>query len=394
MCQLRAVTVTDALWSLFIDLHASVAVIIYFPAPFTIIAFPHMGKSYTSFRPLWVEKNHSRTFPFDSTRTRRKHHEPIIGIQCYSSGTSRSLPSGTSFAFSDHDRISYPHKKEKRYPHYACTTVPFYKDEGVYGMATHGVTVNTFHGKKSIRVWNTNLRRRGLLSVIFFCGVLLTQLLLTGCSPQSSLTKGSSLSRPTVGVLPVRVSANSYLIKQGDQIEISVWGYPEFNTTTILKESGTISIPLIGDMKVENLTKEQFTEQLRTKLAQYIQGEIKVNITISALTAQRVSVLGAVTRQENYPVSGDIKLLDLLSLAGGTTIDADLHRIKIYRGGDTQDASVIDVEEYLDSGTVEAIPNVRPGDILFVPRQENAVHEFSEFLRDVVLLFGFFRVFN
>jgi polysaccharide export outer membrane protein len=191
----------------------------------------------------------------------------------------------------------------------------------------------------------------------------------------------------------VKMQSESYLIRQGDEIEISVWGYPEFNTSTTVKKGGQILIPLIGEMKAEGQTKHQFTEELRQRLAQYIQGEPRINISVSSPTLQRVAVLGAVVRQDNYPVNGEVSLVEILSTAGGATAESDLHRVRIIRFGKSEEPIIVDVAEYIENGATEAIPYVRPGDTVFIPKKENVVREFSDFLRDVVLLFGFFRVF-
>jgi hypothetical protein len=61
----------------------------------------------------------------------------------------------------------------------------------------------------------------------------------------------------------------------------------------------------------------------------YSEFNTKVNISISALTEQRVVVLVTATRQDNYPVVGEVSLLDVLSLAGGTIVWFILFRINI-----------------------------------------------------------------
>lgn len=229
-------------------------------------------------------------------------------------------------------------------------------------------------------------------SIVLF---LLAGALLSGCGQASKVRRESTtaFSRSVRGALFVNMQSGSYPIKEGDQIQITVWGYPEFNTTTTVKDGGLVNIPLVGDIKAEGESKELFSNEVRSKLAQYIKGDVKVNVSVSSLTAQRVAVLGAVVRQENYPIVGQVSLIEVLSSAGGTTPESDLHRIKIIRNGNSEDPIIVDVEAYVESGSTEGIPYVRPGDTIFVPKKENVMREFSDFLRDVVLLFGFFRVF-
>src|SRR5438552_3502884 len=70
--------------------------------------------------------------------------------------------------------------------------------------------------------------------------------------------------------------------------------------------------------------------------------------------------------------------------------EADLRHVKIIRAGRNEDPVEVDLATALENGTVEGLPRVRPGDTVFVPKTENAVKQFSDFLRDAVLLFGFF----
>jgi polysaccharide export outer membrane protein len=189
------------------------------------------------------------------------------------------------------------------------------------------------------------------------------------------------------------IESEVYTIKQGDSIDVTVWGYPEFNTKGTIRQSGTIIVPLIGEMKVGGLTKEEFQEELKQKLSEYVQGEPKMVISIVSSLNQRITVIGAVSRQENYPVITEVSLIEVISAAGGATPESDLHRVKIIRNGSNEDPTEVDVAAALESGRVDMLPKVRPGDTVFIPKTENALREFSDFLRDAVLLFGFFRVF-
>jgi polysaccharide export outer membrane protein len=190
------------------------------------------------------------------------------------------------------------------------------------------------------------------------------------------------------------VRSSKYVIREGDNIQIVVWGYPEFNTTATVKEGGSVTVPLIGDIQAANQTKENFTGHLRRKLSEYIQGDVKLTVTIVSSQVYRVAVLGEVRRPENYPVNGDVSLVEILSAAGGTNPDSDLNRIKIIRNNGRKDNLEVDLAKHVENGSLENIPKVRPGDIVFVPKKENVVRDVSEFIRDVILLFGFFRILN
>jgi polysaccharide export outer membrane protein len=195
---------------------------------------------------------------------------------------------------------------------------------------------------------------------------------------------------------PIQAEAQSenYVIRQGDQIKISVWGYPEFTTEGLVKETGTFTVPLIGELVVGGLTKEQFTEQLKQKLAVYIKGEMQLSITVISTILPKVAVLGAVTRQDNYTITNDVSLIEILSTAGGTTQDSDLRHIKIIRSIKNSEPIEVDLITYIEKGKVETIPMVHPGDTVYIPKKSNIVRELSDFMRDAIFIFGFFRIFN
>jgi polysaccharide export outer membrane protein len=235
---------------------------------------------------------------------------------------------------------------------------------------------------------------KNIVTVIIFSSLAL---LYSGCSSSSEeIAKDNLTQIIRSGSRPIQAETQSdnYVIRQGDQIQFSVWNYPEFNTTGYVKETGTVTVPLIGDLPAAGATKEQFSDQLRQKLAEYIQGEIKLTISITSTIVQKVAVLGAVTKQDSYPLTADVSLLEILSTAGGTTTDSDLRHVRILRSGLGHQPIEIDLTSYIENGNIESIPMVRPGDTVFVPKKANIIREMSDFMRDAIFIFGFFRVFN
>ncbi len=197
-----------------------------------------------------------------------------------------------------------------------------------------------------------------------------------------------SLTSDTVATEP---PTSDDIIRPGDQVQVMVWGYPEFNTTTTVKDYGTITIPLVGDVIAAGLTEDQFAAQVKERLAEYVKGDARVTISHIGMD-KRVSVMGAVTTQGNFPVMSNVSLVEILAAAGGATSDADLRHLKIFRHGQRSDAVEVDLSDYLESGNFQNVPKVGPGDTVFVPRQENLIREISTFGQDILVLFGFFTI--
>jgi polysaccharide export outer membrane protein len=231
--------------------------------------------------------------------------------------------------------------------------------------------------------------------------VLLTCMLLTvlfiSCSP-NVVTKDTQHENMGAVTYPpvVTAVAETTRIAVGDSIAFSVWGYPEFNTRTSVRRSGYITVTLIGEMMVVGYTKEEFTALLREKLREYIQGEIRLFVEITR-PLPKIIVLGTVPRQASFPTNTDMPLLELLSNVGGWTDESDLRHVRISRQKTSQSNGgtfEVNVESYLESGDLQSLPLISPGDVVYVPKKENAVRETAQYLYDAFLLFGFFRLFQ
>lgn len=218
--------------------------------------------------------------------------------------------------------------------------------------------------------------------------------LLQACASSGNF-HDNSVARSQVGQLLVQQQSEDYTINTGDQIEIAVWGYDEFNTERTVSNRGFINVPLIGEIQARGLTKEEFTQNLEDKLSEYIQGEINLSVGISSSRNNMVSVLGSVGRPDNYEIADNVSLFEILSRAGGTTEEADLRNITIYRKSGVGNPIKVDLNRYLQGDEhPSSITPLTAGDIVYIPREENMVRELSTFMRDVVLLFGMFRIFN
>lgn len=192
-------------------------------------------------------------------------------------------------------------------------------------------------------------------------------------------------SSPAYTATPPLVTA--YVIRPGDEIDLKIWGYPEFNTQSKVSPEGKFIVPLVGEVPAAGQTDDQVKETVRSKLGQYIKGEVNLvlSVTRAALAGsrvdpvqivdfQKITVLGAIIRQESFPVDREVPLFELLSLAGGTTPESDLNRVMIVRNGKT--VSVVNLTRAMETGMLHGIPSVKPGDTVFIPQKTHRARNF------------------
>jgi len=110
-----------------------------------------------------------------------------------------------------------------------------------------------------------------------------------------------------------------YKIGPKDLLDISVFGLNDLNRTVRVSEDGTITLPLLGEVKVEGLTKTGLEKKLSELLEEKYLHNPQVTVFIREYQSTRVSVLGAVNNPGLYDLLGRETLMQIISQAGGLT---------------------------------------------------------------------------
>jgi polysaccharide export outer membrane protein len=110
------------------------------------------------------------------------------------------------------------------------------------------------------------------------------------------------------------------LIGEGDLLQVSLYGVPDFNEQVRVSSTGEITLPMVGQVEVRGLSPNRAGEVISKLLKD---GDFYVNPQVTVLerelATQGISVLGEVQKPGVYPILGPRKLFDLISAAGGTT---------------------------------------------------------------------------
>ena len=171
-------------------------------------------------------------------------------------------------------------------------------------------------------------------------------------------------------LLPSQERASAeYKIGPQDLLEISVLGAQEFTKLQVrVSEDGDITLPLIGTVAINNLTKSEVEAKLAGLLGEKYVLNPQVSVFILEYRSKRVSVIGAVERAGPYELLGPLTLLDIISEAGGLSPDAGKEIIvirKLPAGGNT--ALHISIEELFYLGDAKLNIPLEPGDVINIP---------------------------
>ena len=113
-----------------------------------------------------------------------------------------------------------------------------------------------------------------------------------------------------------------YVLGPGDVLKISVYQNPDLTLETRISESGVISYPLLGNVKIGGLSVAAAEKKLGDGLREgNFLKQPQVSILVAIVKGNQVSVLGAVNRPGRYPLeSPNTRLSEALANAGGTMV--------------------------------------------------------------------------
>lgn len=173
-----------------------------------------------------------------------------------------------------------------------------------------------------------------------------------------------------MAALTMRVAgAADIVLGAGDVLRISVYGSPDLATETRVSDSGTITMPLVGQVPVGGMP----VPAAEKKIAALLDGggfvkKAQVNILVTSIQSQQVSVLGQVNRPGRYPMDGKRSLMDALAQAGGIGPDGgDTVTLIRTRNGKTT-SETIDIIKMVQSGDFARDYQLAPNDVVFVER--------------------------
>lgn len=165
-----------------------------------------------------------------------------------------------------------------------------------------------------------------------------------------------------------------YRMGEGDEFFLEFWGRPELSGKHIVGPDGTITLPLVGSLKVVGLTRDELAQAATTSLSQYYEN-LLATVKVEKYTSNRVFVLGRVSHPGEILFDVQPTLLETITRAGclpvgGVGADkAALTRCAVFRG---QDQLIwIDLKSLLTEGNLTANIRLQRNDILYIPDSDD-----------------------
>lgn len=154
-----------------------------------------------------------------------------------------------------------------------------------------------------------------------------------------------------------------------DVLKVSVYNNPDLTVETRVSDSGFITFPLVGQVQVGGLSTAAAEKKLATLLESG--GFVKrpqVNIIVSLMQSQQVSVLGQVNRPGRFPLDGARTVMDMLAMAGGITLEGGDMVTLVHQRAEGAPKEHVDIVNLVRDGGTGRNVELVGGDIVYVER--------------------------
>jgi len=143
-----------------------------------------------------------------------------------------------------------------------------------------------------------------------------------------------------------------YKLGSGDEIKVTVFGEPDLSGPFVVDGQGSISMSLVGQVEVVNLSLTETSRLLETKLKD---GWLKdPKVTTELVKGRPYYILGEVNRPGEYPFVSGLTVMNAVASAGDFTYRADRNRILVKSADSPDEREVV----------LTPTTTVRPGDTI------------------------------
>lgn len=160
-----------------------------------------------------------------------------------------------------------------------------------------------------------------------------------------------------------------FVIGVGDVIRINVWHMTDLSVDAKVRPDGTVTMPLIGDMKAAGRTPTLLRGEIEAALKTYVKDDsAKVTVAVSDVNSYHFTVAGNAERQGSFSANRFLTVTEAIALAGGPSRFASASKIVIIRSTASGPRRIpVDLEAIYKGTRPEMNIVILPGDTIYLP---------------------------
>ncbi len=209
---------------------------------------------------------------------------------------------------------------------------------------------------------------------VYYVVLAVCAVFFTGCASSSAsapkTVQNKMINQDVTSALRQMRSSQTYVLQPGDLVDIQVYMEDNMNRVLRLSGNGTITFPLVGNIKLSGLTLEQAEMRLAGRLRSYIKNP-QVSMLVKEYGNKTVYVLGQVSKPSaiQIPPERPLTVLEAITSVGGFTDIANTSKVRVLRVENGKQKTIdVDVSQITKQGNKSMDIPLQPGDVVFVPQ--------------------------
>ena len=159
---------------------------------------------------------------------------------------------------------------------------------------------------------------------------------------------------------------DNYILDSKDELNITVFGYSDYNGKFKVEPDGYITLPEFGRVYVKGLTFGAAKQLIRRKIGSFINlKSSNLEIALNYSRTINVNIVGSVRQPGTFVIPAINSVYNALNAAKGVSEMGSVRNIEVRRNGKT--IKTFDLYEFLTEGKTEQDFFLQEGDFIYVP---------------------------
>ncbi|MGD0567995.1 MAG: polysaccharide biosynthesis/export family protein [Candidatus Sulfotelmatobacter sp.] len=170
-----------------------------------------------------------------------------------------------------------------------------------------------------------------------------------------------------------------YRLNRSDVVALSFTLSPEFDQTLTIQPDGYVTLKDAGPVFAQGLTLEEFRLAVVRAYKGYLH-DAEVAVALKDFEHPYFVAGGEVGKPGKYELRADTTVMEAIEIAGGFTHEAKHSQVLLFRrvNDGLVETRVFDLKKMLKEKDLGEVPQLRPGDLVFVP--QNSISKVERFI--------------
>jgi polysaccharide biosynthesis/export protein len=162
-----------------------------------------------------------------------------------------------------------------------------------------------------------------------------------------------------------------YRLQPSDVLELEYEYTPEYNQTVTVGPDGTVTLRLVGTVKVGGLSLDEATSAIKAKASVPL-NHPELSLTLKEFVKPHFTVYGEVQKPGVYDMHGEVTVLQAIAISGGQKEASKQTQVVLLRkiNADMAEVKVINTKTMSTAAGVREDFALKPDDMIIVPKNK------------------------